>query len=30
MSNNFLKDINHTNPLGTKGHLACAYAELIR
>jgi len=26
MSNNFLKDINNTNPLGSKGNLACAYA----
>jgi ubiquitin C-terminal hydrolase len=26
MSNGFLKDINSSNPLGTKGNLACAYA----
>ena len=30
MSNKFLGEINSTNPLGTKGNLACAYAELIR
>jgi ubiquitin carboxyl-terminal hydrolase 4/11/15 len=30
MSNGFLKDINSSNPLGTKGNLACAYAELMR
>lgn len=30
MSNQFLSEINHSNPLGTKGNLACAYAELIR
>lgn len=30
MSNEFIKQINHNNPLGTKGHLACAYAQLIR
>ena len=30
MSNNFINDINHSNPLGTKGNLACAYAELVR
>ncbi len=30
MKNEFIKEINHTNPLGTKGNLSCAYAELIR
>lgn len=30
MSNQFIKQINHTNPLGTKGNLACAYAQLMR
>ncbi len=30
MSNDFLKDINLSNPLGSKGNLACAYAELVR
>ena len=30
MSNKFLQDINYNNPLGLKGNLACAYAELIR
>lgn len=26
MKNEFIKEINHTNPLGTKGNLSCAYA----
>lgn len=30
MSNQFLQHINEINPLGAKGNLACAYAELIR
>jgi len=30
MNNNFIKELNQSNPLGTKGYLACAYAELIR
>ncbi len=30
MSNKFQKDINYKNNLGTKGNLACSYAELIR
>ena len=30
MSNQFLQHINQSNPLGAKGNLACAYAELIR
>ncbi len=30
LSNNFMRDINRVNPLGTRGNLACAYAELIR
>lgn len=30
MTNQFLKEINQSNPLGTKGNLSCAYAELIR
>ena len=30
MKDDFKSHINHSNPLGTKGNLACAYAELIR
>ena len=30
MTNKFLNEVNHSNALGTKGNLACAYAELIR
>ena len=26
MTNKFLSEVNHSNPLGTKGNLACAYA----
>ncbi|CAG9330049.1 unnamed protein product [Blepharisma stoltei] len=29
LSNSYLKDINKVNPLGTKGKLATAYAELL-
>jgi len=30
MKEDFKTHINNSNPLGTKGNLACAYAELIR
>ena len=30
MKDGFKNDINHSNPLGSKGNLACAYAELVR
>lgn len=30
MRDDFKNHINSSNPLGTKGNLACAYAELIR
>ena len=28
--NEFLKDINEKNPLGTGGRLICSYAELMK
>ena len=30
MKADFKSHINYSNPLGTKGNLACTYAELIR
>lgn len=30
MKDDFKSHINHSNALGTKGNLACSYAELIR
>jgi len=30
MKDEFKNHINYSNPLGTKGNLACSYAELIR
>jgi ubiquitin carboxyl-terminal hydrolase 4/11/15 len=30
MRDDFKNHINYSNPLGAKGNLACAYAELIR
>ena len=30
MSNNHLQDLNVNNNLGSEGHLACAYGELVK
>lgn len=30
MKDDFKNHINYSNPLGTKGNLACTYAELVR
>lgn len=30
LSNNFISELNSTNPLGSSGSIACAYAKLIR
>lgn len=30
MKDGFKSHINYSNPLGSKGNLACSYAELIR
>jgi len=30
MSNNHLGDLNVNNNLGSEGHLACAYGELVK
>lgn len=30
MSNRFLSEINSTNPLSSKGYIACCYSKLIR
>lgn len=30
MSNQHIKQLNVTNVLGSEGHLACSYAELVK
>jgi ubiquitin carboxyl-terminal hydrolase 4/11/15 len=30
LSNDFIRDLNEKNPLGSGGHLAAAYAELLK